>query len=200
MGYDHLRRPHCLLRPRTPGGRRRSVGRIAGPRAEAGPGRCRREARTARRPDRRTLRPHPGCDVRAARPDPRVRPAGGLGRPSVVRRVAELAHGARPGPRPRARAGGPRARRVAEAERRHAPGPDLLLEGARGHPGGHARERADPARRRARGHGGARGAHRSRVAPHRPLRGAVRGRAAGTPTVRCGRGWTTAGWWWCGGG
>ena len=95
-----------------------------------------------------------------------------------MRAVAELAHGARTC-RPRARAGGPRARRVSEAERRHAPGPDLLLEGACRHAGGHARERADPARRRARRHGGARGADYPRVAPCRPQRGAGRGAAAG---------------------
>ena len=45
----------------------------------------------------------------------------------------------------------------------------------------------------------ARGAHRSRVAPRRPRRRAGRGAAAGRGPFRCGLGWTTTGWWWCGG-
>ena len=103
----------------------------ASPTAAPAPRRCRREARAARKPHRRALRPHPVCHLRVAGPDPRVRPAGGLGRPPVASGMAELAHGARTGLRPRALAGRPRARRVAEAERRHAPG--------RGGPGGTAR-------------------------------------------------------------
>ena len=97
----------------------------------------------------------------------------------VVRAVAELARRALAGGRPRARARGTRPREAARAERRHAPRQRLLLEGARGHAGGHPRERADPARRGPRGHGGARGTHRPRVAAHRPERGAGGGPAAG---------------------
>ena len=116
--------------------------------------------------------PHSGRHLGAAEPHPTVRREKRLGRLHVVRRVAGLAHRARAGRGPRARAGGARPRRAAEAERRDAARPGLLLEDARGHPGGDAGDRGRPAERGAVGHRRPCGEDRAGVAAGGPPGGA----------------------------
>ncbi len=89
---------------------------------------------------------------------------------------------------------------IAEGERRDAAGASLLLQGARHHPGGDARDRAVAARRGVGGHGGARRAGGAGLAADRPGGGAGRGApAAGGPLVAHVGGRPTA-WWWSGAG
>ena len=143
------------------------------------PGRGRR----ARRPHRRALRPHQRRHLGAAQPHPTVRREKRLGRLHVVRRVAGLAHRARAGRGPRARAGGARLGRPAEAERRDAPRQGLVLEDARGHAGGDAGDRGRPAERGAVGYRRPCREDRAGLAASRPPGGADRGPASARSTV-----------------
>ena len=136
-----------------------------------------------RRPHRRAVRPHSGRYLGAAEPDPPVRRAVRLGRLHLLRRMAGLAHRARAGRGPRARAGGARPRRPAETERRDAARQGLLLEDAGGHAGGDAGDRGRPAQRGAVGHRRPRGEDRAGLAAAGPPGGTGRGPAAARDAV-----------------
>ena len=78
-----------------------------------------------------------------------IRRAGGVGGVPVMCALAELAHRAQAGRRPREGAGGARIGRPAAVERRDAARADLLLEGARPDARGDPGERTPSARLRA---------------------------------------------------
>ena len=86
-------------------------------------------------------------------------------------------------------------RRPAEAERRDAARQGLLLEDARGHAGGDARDRGRPAERGDVGHRRPREEDRAGRGGGWTARRSRRRTGGGTRRGRCGRGWTRTGWW-----
>ena len=122
----------------------------------------------SRRRHRRVVGPHPGRDLPAPRADSRLRRAGGVGGVPVMCALAELAHRAQAGRRPREGAGGARIGRPAAVERRHAARADLLFEGARPDARGDPGQRTPSARLRAVRPGILRRTVGARVAPGRP--------------------------------
>ena len=158
-------------------GRTRHVDAHAGPThhvaAHAG---AHRGAGSPGRRDRRALG-SPRCGDRPpAQPHPRVRRARGLehGLP-LVRGLAVLARGARPGRRAAAGPSGARPRHAAGPGRGAGAWRALLRQGPRLDPSGDPGDGGPPAHGGARGHGGPRRADRAGLASRRPA-----GRSAGS--------------------
>ena len=145
-------------------------------------------ARAPRRRDRRALRAPRRRDRTPARSDPRVRyPRGLEHRIPLVRRLAQLAGRPRAG---RSAGAGPRgagARHAAAACRGARARRALVRQGPGPHARGDAGDRGEAAGHRPRRHGGARRAHRPRLATHGSQSRGRRGRAgstrAGAPRV-----------------